>query len=77
MARSYKTVENDLNKTRAQLNILNNYIETYEMLTDNGQFARQEMANRNAENVLKVIELKEQQIQNLRDELRLAKYGRK
>lgn len=69
MARTENDIKNDIEKTRAQLGILNNYIETYEMISDEGLFKKQSMANTNARNVVKVIDLKEKQIQDLRREL--------
>lgn len=67
--RTENDIKNDIEKARAQLGILNNYIETYEMISDEGLFKKPSMANTNARNVIKVIDLKEKQIQDLRREL--------
>lgn len=69
MARTEAHIRKDIDKTRAELSILNNYVETYEILTDNNQFSNQSMADKNLAQVLKVIDFKEHKLNGYRSEL--------
>lgn len=66
---SAQSLRNQITKTQADINILRNYMETYSILTDNKQFARQDMADRNAQEVYKVLIDKNQKLRNLRKQL--------
>lgn len=66
---SAQSLRNQITKTQADINILRNYMETYSILTDNKQFARQDMADKNAMEVAKVLIDKNQKLRELRKQL--------
>lgn len=66
---SAQSLRNQITKTQADINILRNYMETYSILTDNRQFARQDMADKNAMEVAKVLADKNQKLMELRKQL--------
>lgn len=66
---SAQSLRNQITKTQADINILRNYMETYSILTDNKQFARQDMADKNAMEVAKVLVDKNQKLRELRKQL--------
>ena len=66
---SAQSLRNQITKTQADINILRNYMETYSILTDNKQFARQDMADKNAMEVAKVLADKNQKLVELRKQL--------
>lgn len=66
---SVQSLRNQITKTQADINILRNYMETYSILTDNRQFARQDMADKNAMEVAKVLADKNQKLIELRKQL--------
>ena len=66
---SVQSLRNQITKTQADINILRNYMETYSILTDNRQFARQDMADKNAMEVAKVLADKNQKLMELRKQL--------
>ena len=66
---SEQSLRNQITKTQADINILRNYMETYSILTDNKQFARQDMADKNAMEVAKVLADKNQKLIELRKQL--------
>lgn len=66
---SAQSLRNQITKTQADINILRNYMETYSILTDNKQFARQDMADKNAMEVAKVLADKNQKLMELRKQL--------